>query len=65
MTTYTDITKPSGTSYTNLNPVGKEQYDQPSIAYDDSTIFYDGTNQSQWTDLNKPSGTSWTNIAKP
>lgn len=65
MTTYTNITKPSGTSYTNTNPVGKEQYDQPSISYDEATIYYDGTNESQYTNITKPVGTSYTNIAKP
>ena len=65
MTTYTNITKPTGTSYTPSNPVGKEQYDQISIEYDDSTVFYDGTNESLYTNLTKPSGTVYTNIAKP
>lgn len=56
MTTYTNISKPSNTSYTPFNPVGKEQYDQASIAYDDAAIFYDGTNESLYTNIAKPSG---------
>lgn len=65
MTTYTNITKPSGTSYTNMNSMGKEQYDQSTLSYDDSATFYDGYNPSQYTSVTKPSGTIYTNIAKP
>jgi hypothetical protein len=65
MTTYTNITKPSGTSYTNQNGVGKEQYDQSNLEYDDALVFYDGVNESLYTKVTKPSGTSYTNIAKP
>ena len=65
MTTYTNLTKPSGTSYTNQNSVGKEQYDQPSLSYDDSGTYYDGTNTGLYTNITKPSGTSYTNLAKP
>ncbi len=65
MTTYTNITKPSGTSYTNMNGVGREQYDQSTITYDEATIFYDGIDENLYTNLNKPSGTVYTNIAKP
>lgn len=65
MTTYTNIAKPSGTSYTNQNAIGKQQYDQSDITYDDANVFYDGINQSLYTNITKPSGTSYTNIAKP
>lgn len=65
MTVYTNITKPSGTSYSNTNTVGKEQYDQSTLIYDDAGVFYDGINQNQYTNFTKPSGTSYTNINKP
>jgi hypothetical protein len=64
MTVYTNINKPSGTSYTNVNSVGKEAYDEV-IAYDDSGVYYDGTNANLYTNVSKPVGTSYTNIAKP
>lgn len=54
MTTYTNIAKPIGTQYTNSNPKGFEQYDQSNIMYDDSGIFYDGTNYSMYTNVPKP-----------
>ena len=54
MTTYTDIAKPSGTSYTNTNAVGREQYDDPNVMFDDSIVFYDGINTSQYTNVAKP-----------
>lgn len=65
MTTYTNLTKPTNTSYTVQNPVGKEQYDQSTIEYDDANVFYDGTNESLYTNIAKPSGTSYTNLTKP
>lgn len=65
MTTYTNITKPFGTGYINENPVGKIQYDQTDIFYDDASTFYDGTNQNLYTTVAKPSGTVYTNIVKP
>ena len=64
-TTYTDISKPSGTSYTPFNTQGKEQYDQSSIEYDDTDVFYDGINESLYTDVSKPSATTYTDINKP
>jgi len=54
MTTYTNITKPSGTSYTNTNPVGKQQYDESSLTYDDSGTYYDGYNPVLYTNIAKP-----------
>lgn len=65
MTTYTNISKPSGTSYTPSNAQGKEQYDQASLTYDDANVFYDGTNINLYTNITKPVGTSYTNISKP
>ena len=65
MTSYTKISKPVGTSYTTVNPIGKEQYDQASLAYDDSSTYYDGLNPNLYTKVSKPSGTSYTKIAKP
>lgn len=65
MTTYTNITKPAGITYTNQNSIGKQQYDQATIAYDDSGTFYDGVNQGLYTSVSKPSSTSYTKITKP
>lgn len=62
---WTMVAKPSAQTWTNSNPQGKEQYDQVSILYDDSSVFYDGINQSQWTDISKPSGPVWTKVPKP
>lgn len=62
---YTNINKPTGTSYTNINSGGKEQYDQANLSYDDASAFYDGYNPNLYTNLTKPSGTIYTNISKP
>lgn len=53
--TWTNIAKPTGNPYTNVNARGKTQYDQSDIDYDDALIYYDGVNPSQWTDVAKPS----------
>jgi len=63
MTTYTTISKPTGTTYENLNPVGKQQYDQDTISYDDATIFYDGLNPGQYTNITKPTYSVTTIVA--
>lgn len=65
MTSYTNIAKPSGTSYTRTNPIGRETYDDSTVTYDSASVFYDGVNQSQYTKITKPSGTTYTNVAKP
>jgi hypothetical protein len=62
---WTNVPKPNAQSYTNLNPMGKEQYDQSDIIYDSTTTYYDGVNPSQWTDIAKPTTPTWTNVAKP
>ena len=62
---YTKVAKPTGTGYTNLNIDDKTQYDDSAITYDESTIFYDGIDESAWTDIAKPSGSAYTKISKP
>lgn len=52
--TYTKVNKPTGTTYTNVNAVGKQQYDQSDVYYDDTTTFYDGINYSAYTSVSKP-----------
>ncbi len=62
---WTNVAKPGAQNYTNLNPQGKEQYDQADIIYDSSTTYYDGTNPNQYTNVAKPTTPTWTNINKP
>lgn len=62
---YTYISKPVGTTYTNINPGGKTQYDQSDVTYDQATMYYDGVNPSEYTNIAKPTSTSYTNIPKP
>lgn len=52
---YTDISKPTSSLYTRLNPQGKEQYDQSSIEYDESGTYYDTVNTTAYTNVSKPS----------
>jgi DNA-binding beta-propeller fold protein YncE len=51
---YTNVTKPIGTSYTNANAIGKEQYDQSNLTYDSSVTYYDGLNFLAYTNVAKP-----------
>jgi hypothetical protein len=62
---WTTIPKPTSSGFTAINPVGREQYDQSDVTYDSSTVFYDGTNVSQWTSISKPTSSVWTAIPKP
>jgi len=49
----------------NVNPMGREQYDQSDLTYDSAVTYYDGINPSQWTDISKPNTSTWSNVAKP
>lgn len=63
---YTNVAKPTGASYTNINPQGREGFDDPSVDFDSSTTFFDGGGSSSaWTNVSKPTGSNYTNIAKP
>ncbi len=65
MNTWTPVAKPTGNTYTTVNPQGKETYDQVSLTYDSATTYYDGINPSQWTGANNPVDGDWTNVFKP
>lgn len=52
---YTYITKPVGANYSNVNTQGREQYDQSTLTYDDSSTFYDGVDINAYTNIAKPS----------
>ena len=57
---WTNISKPTGSSYTRVNPVGRENYDQSDITFDSTTVFYDGVNQAAYTNVLKPiTGDTW------
>lgn len=60
-----NVSKPTSSVWTNTNPMGKEQYDQGSLTYDDAGTFYDGVNPNEWTSVSKPSVIGWQNVAKP
>lgn len=62
---WVSISKPTGANYTNLNAMGKEQYDQGSLTYDDANTFYDGIDESAYTNMAKPTGSSWNSVSKP
>lgn len=51
---WTQVTKPTSTSYTRVSSSGREIYDDSSVSYDDSDTFFDGFNPNMWTDITKP-----------
>ena len=61
---WTNVTKPNTSGWTNTNPSGRTQYDQADIIYDSADVYYDGAFDS-WTDISKPVTSGWTNINKP
>lgn len=54
---WTNVAKPSSTTWTGTYPQGKQIYDDPSVAYDDSSTYYDSFNPSQWTNVLHATGT--------
>lgn len=62
---YTKVPKPTGLNYTNVNPSGKQQYDQANITYDDVNTFYDGINPGMYTNVAKPTTSAYTKVPKP
>lgn len=62
---WTNVSKPTGPSWTNTNPSGKEQYDQADLMYDSTTTYYDGFNPTQWSNVSKPVSSTWTKVNKP
>ena len=63
--TWTKVTKPTDSTYTRVNPQGKEEYDQSEITYDSAVTFYDTLNESAWGKTAKPTGSTWTKVTKP
>ena len=61
---YTYISKPTDATYVPVNAVGREQYDQQSISYDDVSVFYDGYDENAYTNIAKPvdAGQTWNEI---
>lgn len=62
---YTNVSKPTGADYTNLNPVGKQLYDDINTIYDSASTDYDGTESGAWTNTSKPTGSVYTLVSKP
>lgn len=62
---YTNIPKPTGANYTDVNSSGKEGFDDATVTFDASATFFDGINNAVYINVNKPTGSSYTNISKP
>jgi len=62
---YTNVAKPTGANYTNVNSSGKESFDDAGVSFDSATTFFDGVNNAVYTNVSKPTGAAYTSIAKP
>lgn len=62
---WTSVAKPTASIFGNVNPVGKEQYDQANLTYDSASTFYDGVNPNFYTNVSKPTSSVWTLVTKP
>lgn len=63
--TYTNVPKPTSSVYSNVNPVGKQTFDDANTAYDSSVTPYDGVDMGAWTNVSKPVSSVYTKITKP
>lgn len=52
---YTNVAKPTGSSYTKLSPQGSTFFDDGGVTFDDPNTFFDGTNINAWTKVARPS----------
>lgn len=53
---WTNVSKPTGSNWTWVNPTGLQTYDDANVLYDDPAGYYDGGNPNAWTDVAKPTG---------
>lgn len=61
---WTSVNKPSTLAWTQLNTPGRQTYDDISVSYDDSGVYYDSVNNSMWTGIAKPTqaGLMWSEL---
>ncbi len=57
---YVFVDKPTGTPYTNVNGMGREQYDQSDLLFDSPSTYYDGVDIGAYTNIPKPTGAGLT-----
>jgi len=62
---WSNVSKPTSSTWTNVYFSGKIGYDDINTTYDESTIYYDGYNPNQWSNVSKPASSTWTKINKP
>jgi hypothetical protein len=62
---YTNVPKPTSTSYNRVTFSGHYIWDDSNVFYDDPNVYWDGVDISAYTNIAKPTSTTYTNIAKP
>lgn len=62
---YTNVAKPTDSTYTRTNSGGRQSYDESTILYDDPSVFYDSVDQNAYTNFSKPTNSTYTLVAKP
>ena len=54
MPSYTNVSKPTGAGYTNVNSSGKESFNDAGVTFDQQSTFFDGVNNAVYTNSSKP-----------
>lgn len=50
---WTEISKPTGTNYTDVNPAGKASFNDGGLFFDDSSVNFNAT-AIPWTNIPNP-----------
>jgi hypothetical protein len=62
---YTNVSKPTGATYTGISTSGRQTYDESLFSYDDSSVYYDSVDENAYTDISKPTDSIYSNVTKP
>lgn len=62
---YTNIPKPTDSSYTLVTLEGQYIWDDAGVSWSDPAVYWDGNNVAAYTNIAKPTSSTYTLIAKP
>jgi len=61
---YTNVSKPTGSSYTKLSKGDDKFFDDTNVDFD-ANVFFDGISNSLYTNISKPTSSVYTKLSKP
>ncbi len=59
---WTNVSKPTGASYTKLSPQGNEFFDDAGVDFDDADVYFNGINSSAWTMVARETTNEFINV---